>query len=300
MKQVKKFRLPPSIRGFNIEQLLDNTLYLVCVVTRGSSWRGSSGIDETDLRIQALTDSEEESYNDDVDYDIDALEMVGLLRTERDASEAVEVVADDGGLFMFPEWAGNATTMSPMEETTTIIYPSSNETNLLVLKPIVVNLGSKSSKCTELRTPVDPAKLRFIDDKRMSIIIGSIAGVIVFLFILASIIVNREKQDDDIIEDDSLASSHKSPSSKTNQSGSLNHIPPRNNTANLDRLSRNNSQSSSLLNNRMSLVEAAGPDGLPPRRNNTAGQPPSAPGTLRRNATLNRQKSSGDTPMVCL
>ena len=31
------------------------------------------------------------------------------------------------------------------------------------------------------------------------------------------------------------------------------------------RMSRNNSQSSSLLNNRLSLAEAAGPDALPPR-----------------------------------
>ena len=40
--QVKKFRLPPSIRGFKLEQVMDNTLYLVCVVTRGSSWRSAT------------------------------------------------------------------------------------------------------------------------------------------------------------------------------------------------------------------------------------------------------------------
>jgi hypothetical protein len=35
---VKKYRVSPSIRGFHVNELLDNTLYLVCVVTRGSSY----------------------------------------------------------------------------------------------------------------------------------------------------------------------------------------------------------------------------------------------------------------------
>ena len=68
------------------------------------------------------------------------------------------------------------------------------------------------------------------------------------------------------------------------------------------RMSRNNSQSSSLLNNRLSLAEAAGPDALPPRhvRNGSSvgmsGQPPqphSASGTLKR-GTLSRQQSQRD------
>ena len=36
--QVRKYRVTPSIRGFQINDLSDNTLYLVCVVTRGSSY----------------------------------------------------------------------------------------------------------------------------------------------------------------------------------------------------------------------------------------------------------------------
>ena len=45
-------------------------------------------------------------------------------------------------------------------------YPSSNDTELLVNKPAVVNLGSRSSKCIRINTPPDPAKLSLIDDKR--------------------------------------------------------------------------------------------------------------------------------------
>ena len=69
-------------------------------------------------------------------------------------------------------------------------------------------------------------------------------------------------------------------------------------------MSRNNSQSSSLLNNRLSLAEAAGPDALPPRhvRNGSSvglssaqqpQQPHSASGTLKR-GTLSRQQSQRD------
>ena len=62
--------------------------------------------------------------------------------------------------------------------------------------------------------------------------------------------------------------------SKTNRSDSLGFNPPRpggpggvSGGAPImgRRMSRNNSQSSSLLNNRLSLAEAAGPDALPQR-----------------------------------
>ena len=78
------------------------------------------------------------------------------------------------------------------------------------------------------------------------------------------------------------------------------------------RMSRNNSQSSSLLNNRHSLAEAAGPDALPAvgaqqrghvRNGSSVGmtsaqqpqnqQPHSASGTLKR-GTLSRQQSQRD------
>ena len=106
--------------------------------------------------------------------------------------------------------------------------------------------------------------------------------------------MNREEKDDDedVAEDSLAEGSHKSPSSKkSNRSDSLNHTPRLN-----QRISRNNSQSSSLLNtNRMSLVEAGatGPDGLPLRnvRNSTSGNPTaasSASNTLKRSGTLPR------------
>ena len=41
-----------------------------------------------------------------------------------------------------------------------------------------MNLGSQSSKCTEIRTPQDPDKISMIDNKRMSIGIGVIGGLV--------------------------------------------------------------------------------------------------------------------------
>lgn len=317
---------------------MDNTLYLVCVVTRGSSWRSfatsstgsddEASADETDLRIRALTafdDSGEAieagggglyDYSDE-DYDIEALESLGFLssRTEREAEAGLdffglggdgEGVGGLGGssnsLFMFPEWITGSlnANLTGGEETSSINYPSSNDTDLLILRPMVVNLGSRSSKCTEIRTPIDPATLRFVDNKRMSIIIGCVAGILIFIFIIISIVMNRdvEKDDEPEEEDNSMTGSHKSPrpSAKTNRSDSLTCTPNQRN------MSRNNSQSSSLLN-RISLAEAAGPDALPPRvnRNSTGGPPGSASGTLKRGSntivnsnSLNRSQQSRD------
>lgn len=175
--------------------------------------------------------------------------------------------------------------------------------------------GSKSSKCTEIKTPVDPTKLRFIDNKRISIIIGCVAGILVFILIIISIVMNREDKEEEE-EEDSIAGSHKSPGSKTNRSDSLtfqnstraNHANNanssviNNNPGQNPRLSRANSQSSSLLNNRLSLAEAAGPEALPITsrhvRNGSSvsqQQQPSS-GTLKRGA-LSRQQSR-DTPQV--
>ena len=171
---------------------MDNTLYLVCVVTRGSSWRSfatsstsdpdEASADETDLRLRALTafdDSEASGLYDyeaaDEEYDIEALESLGFLsRTEREAeagldffglgSEADGLGGSSNSLFMFPEWITGSlnANLTGGEETTSINYPSSNDTDLLILRPMVVNLGSRSSKCTEIKTPIDPATLRFV------------------------------------------------------------------------------------------------------------------------------------------
>ena len=172
---------------------MDNTLYLVCVVTRGSSWRSfatsstsdpdEASADETDLRLRALTAFDDsEAANGlydyeaaDEEYDIEALESLGFLsRTEREAeagldffglgSEADGLGGSSNSLFMFPEWITGSlnANLTGGEETTSINYPSSNDTDLLILRPMVVNLGSRSSKCTEIKTPIDPATLRFV------------------------------------------------------------------------------------------------------------------------------------------
>ena len=151
---------------------MDNTLYLVCVVTRGSSWR-SAIVDET-IRIHGVGQNEEDTNYQDTEYDIEALESLGLIRTERNAPDMVEALLgqDEGtsSLFLFPEWMTGvpSTNYSILDDPLLQSFPSTNDTELLILKPMVVNLDSKSSKCTEIKTPVDPTKLRFIDNKVIS------------------------------------------------------------------------------------------------------------------------------------
>merc|ERR1719273_961624 len=105
--------------------------------------------------------------------------------------------------------------------------------------------------------------------------------------------MNREEkeEEEDNPEEESIEESHKSPGSKTNRSDSLTFTPRANH-----RISRNNSQSSSLLNNRMSLVEATDtPRNL---RNSTSGHPnnTSASNTLKRGGTLNRSSNNQRAP----
>ncbi len=86
-----------------------------------------------------------------------------------------------------------------------MVYPGSNDTSLLLLRPTVVNLGSQSSKCTEVRTPQDPEKMSLIDNKRMSIIIGVVGGLVVFAGIILIIVSKPTSKDDDEPIDESLA-----------------------------------------------------------------------------------------------
>ena len=110
------------------------------------------------------------------------------------------------------------------------------------------------------------------------------------IYPIISIVMNREEkeEEEDNPEEESIEESHKSPGSKTNRSDSLTFTPRANH-----RISRNNSQSSSLLNNRMSLVEATDtPRNL---RNSTSGHPnntTSASNTLKRGGTLNRPSNN--------
>jgi hypothetical protein len=91
------------------------------------------------------------------------------------------------------------------EQETPIVYPGSNDTSLLLLRPTLVNLGSQSSKCTEVKTPQDPEKISLIDNKRMSIIIGVVGGLVVFAGIIVIIVSKPNSKDDDEPIDESLA-----------------------------------------------------------------------------------------------
>ena len=146
---------------------MDDTLHYICVVTRGSSWRSSLPTSsmtpnsptnnqfENDVRGQRLLMPDDDL--DDEDYDIRALEALGLIRTERDATS--EDVYDDGGdeggglagafgvkegqstLFLFPEWMTGQAAPNYTEDPMLLNFPSSNDTELLIMKPMVVNLG---------------------------------------------------------------------------------------------------------------------------------------------------------------
>jgi hypothetical protein len=77
--------------------------------------------------------------------------------------------------------------------------------SLLVLRPSIVNLGSQSSKCTEIRTPQDPDKISMIDNKRMSITIGVFGGLIVFAGIIVIIVSKHDSKENEEGPDESLA-----------------------------------------------------------------------------------------------
>ena len=155
----------------------------------------STSVSASGIKMEPLIDSGTDESDDD--YDIEALEALGLIRTGRDASvmEITDEVEDESGggggmagdlMQSMSNWLlyGGAPDNFGYNSTDISMYPSSNDTHLMVTKPMLVNLGSKSSKCTEIKTPMDPAKMRFIDNKRMSIIIGCTAGILVFIFII--------------------------------------------------------------------------------------------------------------------
>ena len=197
---VKKFKVNPSTRMFRLNSLTDDSVYLVCVVTQGSSY--------TDYSLYS--------------------EFAEAIRLE----DAVE--ADDTFPYSDQHVFNDEVGTSNEPE-----IPSSNDTRYLITKPIVLNLDSKSSRCNKIKTPLDPSKLRMIDNKQLSAIIGCSAGLMVFFCIIISIIVAKPKRsdDDDVIvpKSDSLTDSYKSPSPKS-----------RSNSLGLDRKSCNNSVGSSL------------------------------------------------------
>jgi hypothetical protein len=107
--------------------------------------------------------------------------------------------------------------------------PSSNDTRYLIAKPFVLNLDSKSSRCNKIRTPLDPSKVRLIDNKQMSAVIGCSAGLMIFFCIIISIIIAKPKRHEEeemvvmgggVAKSSSLSESYKSPEAKS-RSGSL-------------------------------------------------------------------------------
>ena len=73
----------------------------------------------------------------------------------------------------------------------------------------MVNLGSQSSKCTEIRTPQDPDKISMIDNKRMSITIGVVGGLVVFAGIIIIIVSKHDSKENEEIQEDSLTNAGK-------------------------------------------------------------------------------------------
>ena len=195
---------------------------------------------------------------DDEDFDVDDLENEDVTAAQLILSRALRsaegggLVDNDGEVAVSDQIVLTSTDLETLNISTTPstpVYPSSNDTGLLVLRPAVVNLGSQSSKCTEIHTPTDPAKLSLIDNKRMSVIIGCGSGLVVFFCIIVSI-VSRPKAKEDETEsvhgDSSISGSqHKSPGSKA-RSDSLAF-------GSAIRPSRTNSQSSSIAN-RINLI----------------------------------------------
>ena len=292
--QVKKYRLSPSIRGFQIGDISDDSSYRVCVVTRGSSYKRESSknhissIDilnsskqQTNKRNKkkyknrnkdaqnVITDDDDFDIKDSEDEDVTLSQLV-LLREERSSDQNEErktnkILTDEGGSIMVSDQIVLTDTLTSndviidefsndTESSYIPIYPSSNDTGLLVLKPAIVNLGSQSSKCTEIHTPMDPAKMKFVDNKRMSIMIGCVSGVVVFICILMSIVTKPSaKEDEDEPEDSTAPADSLSGSTRKSPAGSKHPPDTRSDSLHFSvpdaaRHSRTDSRSSSMAN----------------------------------------------------
>ena len=301
--QVKKYRLSPSIRGFQIGDISDDSSYRVCVVTRGSSYKRESSknhissIDilnsskqQTNKRNKkkyknrnkdaqnVITDDDDFDIKDSEDEDVTLSQLV-LLREERSSDQNEErntnkILTDEGGSIMVSDQIVLTDTLTSndviidefsndTESSYIPIYPSSNDTGLLVLKPAIVNLGSQSSKCTEIHTPMDPAKMKFVDNKRMSIMIGCVSGVVVFICILMSIVTKPSaKEDEDEPEDSTAPADSLSGSTRKSPAGSKHPPDTRSDSLHFSvpdgaRHSRTDSRSSSMAN-RINLIGDGG------------------------------------------
>lgn len=299
--QVKKYRLSPSIRGFHINQISDDSSYRVCVITRGSSYKRTS----QELSSYQINSSNSPTLSnkrnrkkykkrkqgtqndiDVIDYDVSekedediTLSQLVLLREERSANQDADlssnkVLIDEGGSIMVSDQIVFTDTLTSNDvlvdegsndtlEDVIPIYPSTNDTGLLVLKPAIVNLGSKSSKCTEIHTPLDPAKMAFVDNKRMSVIIGCVSGVVVFICIIMSIVTRpRSKEDEESVHDSSAPAESVTGSTRKSPAGSKHPPDTRSDSLHFSmpegaKHSRSDSHSSSIAN-RINLIGDGG------------------------------------------
>ena len=294
--QVKKYRLSPAIRGFHINQISDDSSYRVCVITRGSSYKRTSHesyqINSSNTPIPNNKRNRKKYKNrkqitqndiDSIDYDVlekededITLSQLVRLREERsanqegDALSSKKVLIDEGGSIMVSDQIVLTNTLTSndvlidegtndtMEEFIPI-YPSTNDTGLLVLKPAIVNLGSKSSKCTEIHTPLDPAKMAFVDNKRMSVIIGCVSGLVVFTCIIMSIVTRPKfKDDEESVHDSSAPAESVTGSTRKSPAGSKHPPDTRSDSLHFSmpdgaKQSRSDSHSSSIAN-RINLI----------------------------------------------
>ena len=118
--------------------------------------------------------SEEEEEEEDLDGQFYVMPLE-WTREKREASADFDIGAFAQDFFGFGGEDDGDPGLPPGNDTKRVSdadpylgYPSSNDTELLVNKPAVVNLGSRSSKCIRINTPPDPAKLSLIDDKRQA------------------------------------------------------------------------------------------------------------------------------------
>ena len=204
---VKKFHVSPSVRMFRLNGLIDDSVYLVCVITQGSAY--------SDLNYQ------------------DNYLFSEAIKLEQQQQDSEQLLLSDTRL-----WSGVGDDDDQVSGITEI--PSSNDTKYLITKPIVLNLDSQSSRCNKIKTPLDPSKLNMVDNKQLSALIGCSSGLMIFFCIIISIVARPKKHKDDDIpvppRSNSLTDgSYKSPSFKS-RSGSLVY----------DKTSYSNSQSSSM------------------------------------------------------
>ena len=186
---VKKYQVGPGVKMFRLTDLKDDSVYLVCVITQGSSYSdnypGSVGADNY-LFSEAIR-----------------LDETGVGTSAPDTAQYTLVSGDD--LDTGPR--------------STLVIPSSNDTRYLITRPVILNLDSQSSRCNKIKTPLDPSKLNMVDNKQLSALIGCSSGLMIFFCIIISIVARPKKHKEEDVpvptRANSLTESYKSPSFKS-------------------------------------------------------------------------------------